>query len=219
MATNDSLKDRRKYQRVLVEPSSKILTVTVVGYGPTLVFDMSYEGAAFAQPKQKKISSVDETMSLHLKTEVDEATIPARAVRVNDEVVAVQFASIDVNARIIIDRVVTDRIIGFNMSLIDPKHYGVQSDFSLWFHGPKDTNLYLWQQGGKLLKAHMEMANAAMIFEDDMILFENKKTMEEVPLINNQQIGLKVLAITQQIENDSALLAQFLELVKNHVKS
>ena len=111
MAKSDSVKDRRKYQRVLVEPSSKILTVTVEGHGPTLVFDMSYEGAAFAQPKQKKVENVDSPLSLHLKTEVDEASIPAKTVRVSDEVVAVRFESIDVAARIIIDRVVTDRII------------------------------------------------------------------------------------------------------------
>ena len=91
MSKNDSLKDRRKYQRVLVEPSSKVLTVEVDGYGKTLVFDMSYEGAAFAQPKEKKIAQVNESFDLVLTTEIDSARIPAQAVRVNDEVVAVQF--------------------------------------------------------------------------------------------------------------------------------
>ena len=75
MAKSDSVKDRRKYQRVLVEPSSKVLQVTVTDYGPTLVFDMSYEGAAFAQPKERKVESVDQPIRLHLKTDVDEAAI------------------------------------------------------------------------------------------------------------------------------------------------
>ena len=74
------------------------------------------------------------------------------------------FKKISVPARIIIDRVVTDRIIGLNMSLIDPKHYSEKSDYSFWFHGPKDTNLYLWMPGQVLQKAQLEMADAALVY-------------------------------------------------------
>ena len=54
MSQNDSVKDRRKYQRVLVEPLSEGLISEIVDFGRTLLFDMSYEGAALAQPKEKK---------------------------------------------------------------------------------------------------------------------------------------------------------------------
>ena len=105
------------------------------------------------------------------------------------------------------------------MALIDPKHYSTKADFSFWWHGPKDTNLYLWGEKGQLVKVHMEMADAAMVFEDDMILFENKHTMKGASILNNQQIGLKVLAIIQQIEDDNDLLKKFLEMVRDHVKN
>ncbi len=219
MSKNDSVKDRRKYQRVLVEPSSKVLSVTLVGYGKTLVFDMSYDGAAFAQPKEKKVSDVDQALVLHLQTDVDEATINATSVRVNDEVVAVHFDKISLEARVIIDRVVTDRIVGLNMNLIDPKHYSGKADFSFWFHGPKDTNLYLWMQGSELIKAQMEMASAAMVFEDDMLLFENKSITQGVKTLNNQQIARKILAIVEQIESDLPALTEFKNLIYSHVEA
>lgn len=219
MSKNESVKDRRRYQRVLVEPSSKVLSVSVEGFGKTLVFDMSYDGAAFAQPKEKKISDVDEPIVLKLETEIDQATIKARAVRVSQEVVAVQFIDIGVDARVIIDRVVTDRIVGLNMILIDPKHYSGKSDFQYWFHGPKETNLYLWTENDQLVKAQMDMANASMMFEDDMLLFENKALVEGVPVLNNQQIARKVHAITEQIESDLEAINQFKKLILDHVSA
>ena len=193
--------------------------VSIVDYGSTLVFDMSYEGAAFAQPKEKKIDNIDDKITLHLKTEIDEAKIPATAIRVSDEVVAVQFDSIDVAARVIIDRVVTDRIVGLNMNLIDPKHYSAKADFNFWFHGPKDTNLYLWGEGDQLIKAQMETSDSAMVFEDDMLLFENKAPQKGIPTMNNQQIALKVLAIVQQIEEEIPALNEFKKMIKSHVQT
>jgi hypothetical protein len=219
MSRQDSVKDRRKYQRVLVEPSSKILSVTLVGYGKTLVFDMSYEGAALAQPREKKVSDVEKDLVLHLQTEIDEATINAKSVRVNQEVVAVQFDEISVPARVIIDRVVTDRIVGLNTMLIDPKHYSGKSDFSFWFHGPKDTNLYLWVDAERLVKAQMEMANAAMVFEDDMLLFENKSVVDTQNTLNNQQIVRKVQAIIEQMDSDLPAFVEFKKLVADHVEA
>lgn len=218
MSKNESTKDRRQHQRVLVEPSSKALSVEVVDHGKTLVFDMSYTGAAFAQPLEKKVDDVDQLVRLHLKTEIDEAVVQAKTIRVSDEVVAVEFQDISPTARVIIDRVVTDRIVGLNMTLIDPKHYAGKSDFSYWFHGPKETNLYFWIEGEELIKAQMEMDVAAMVFEDDMLLFENKDLGEGVATLNNQQIARKVHAIVEQMDGNLPALQQFKAMVKEHVQ-
>ncbi len=217
MSKNESVKDRRKYQRVLVEPSSKTLVVEVVDHGSTLVFDMSYEGAAFAQPGKKKITDVDKEITLHLKTEIDEAKIKATPVRVSEEVVAVTFREISVPARVIIDRVVTDRIIGLNMTLIDPKHYAGKTDFSYWFHGPKETNLYLWFDDNQLSRAQMETAEAMLVFEDNEVFFENKALQEGIKAMNNQQIASKIHAIVQQVEVDLPALSSFKKIVQDYV--
>lgn len=212
-----SIKDRRKYQRVVVEPAEQSLKLTIVDHGATQLFDMSYEGAALAQPKTKKVASVDDTIDLHLQTDIDEATIPCRAIRVNEQVIAVKFNRISAEARVIIDRVVTDRIVGLNMALIDPKHYSIRADFDFWFHGPKDTNLYLWLENDKLVKAHLEMANAALIYEEDSFLFENKTSMVGLGSLNNHQISKKAWAIVEQMSSEMPALIEFKSIVKDHV--
>ena len=145
MKNNPNVNDRRKYQRVLVDTQREDLKVFVLDHGSCEVFDMSYEGAALSQPDDR-VSDVEKDLIIHLKTSVDEATIPAVSVRISETVLAVNFRKIDVAARLIIDRVVSDRIVGLNMQLIDSRHYSQQADFTHWFHGPKDTNLYLWTQ-------------------------------------------------------------------------
>lgn len=220
MSRDESFKDRRKYQRVLVEPSSKVLSVDVVGFGKTLIFDMSYNGAAFAQPKERKIENPDEDITLHLRTEVDEARVKAQIIRINPEVVAVNFGDISVEARVIIDRVVSDRIVGLNMSYISPRHYSTNTDFNHWFHGPKETNLYFWCHEDRLDKVQMELDSALLIYEDDSFICENKAmNSKEIPKLNNQQIVLKAVAIVEQIENDLPPLTEFKKILKEHVQA
>lgn len=217
MAENKDGKERRKYPRVLLELSSKVLSIEIVGYGETLIFDMSYQGAAFSQPKDRRIEDVDLTVALQINAEGETASIEARTVRVSDDVVAVHFEEISVEARMIIDRVVTDRIVGLNMVLIDSKHYAGKDDFTSWFHGPKETNLYLWDQEGALIRAQMEMAEASMVYEGDSIMFENKQTPGKETLLNNDQIAQKVYAIIHQMDSELPLFQDFKKIVEEHV--
>jgi hypothetical protein len=218
MADNENLKDRRKFQRVRVEASPKNLDVEVIGYGKTLVFDMSYTGAAIKQPQERKILNPDEAIVLRIKTEVDEAQIQAKVIRVNQDIVALEFEKIGVPARIIIDRVVTDRIVGINMTFVEPKHYNSKADFTHWFHGPKETNLYLWWAQERLFKAQMDMENCLLFLELNHFYFENKINLPaDLTKLNNSQIALKALAIVEQIEKDIKPLSEFKKILKSHV--
>ncbi|MEM7647031.1 MAG: PilZ domain-containing protein, partial [Pseudomonadota bacterium] len=209
MADQKKADERRKYERVPIESTSKSLEIDVEGHGPALIYDMSYSGAALSQPRIKRVQEVDQIISLVLKTSVDQATIPARVVRANNDVLAVEFKNINVNARVIIDRMVTDRIVGLNMELIDNRHYSVKSDFSFWFHGPKETNLYLWALGSELVKAQLDMGTALLVFENDSFLSENKKTAGVSTSLNNQQIVLKALSIVAAMDHDIKALKDF----------
>lgn len=214
----NNLKNRRKYQRVLVEPSDKHLITEIVGYGTSVVFDMSYSGAAFGQPKEKQVQDGEQEITVLLKTPIDEATLKAKVIRATGDMVAVQFVEINVEARIIIDRVVTDRMIGVNMFLIDSRHYSPNADFNFWFHGPKETNLYLWTRNDKLIKAQMELDSSLLFYEDDSFIFEQKFTDNDaIPKMNNQQIAVKALGISQQIEIKLEALNEFKNLLSQHV--
>ena len=98
---------------------------------------MSYEGAAFSQPSEKPVPEDQKDIVVHVKTDLDDARIHAEVVRVHEDAVAVKFTDIRVDARLIIDRVVTDRIIGLNMLHVNPRHYIENADYDHWFHGPR----------------------------------------------------------------------------------
>lgn len=139
MSDNDekSGAERRKYQRVQFEASPQTLDISLIGFGRTLVFDMSFNGAALAQPTDKKVVTTGENITMHLKTAELDAKIEGRVVRCTDKVVALEFLSVPAEARSLVDRLISDRMIGLNMHLIDSKHYGASQTFSHWFHGPK----------------------------------------------------------------------------------
>lgn len=210
------VKDRRKYQRVVVDMSEQ-LHLVVEGHGEALVFDMSYSGAAISQPKSKAVDTTSESLTLHLKTTVDQATVPATIIRVGEDVIALSFDKISVDARIIIDRLVTDRIVGLNMQKIDPKYYSQNVDFTHWFHGPRDTNLYLWEEKGQLTRAQLELDSCSLIFSEDGFFFENK-TIQGAKALNNQQITLKALAIVEQMDQENDSLIQFKKSLVSHAQ-
>ena len=209
-------KDRRKYQRVVVDMSEQLL-VEIEGHGEALVFDMSYSGAAISQPQAKAVDSSKEKLQLLLKTTVDKAEVPAKIVRVGEDVIALSFEELSVDARIIIDRVVTDRIVGLNMNLIDPKYYSQKVDFNHWFHGPRDTNLYLWESDNQLDRAQLELDSCSLIYSEEGIFFESKGG-KGAKTLNNQQITRKALAIVEQMDHDIESLSAFKKSLVSHAQ-
>jgi hypothetical protein len=158
-------------QGSILNRSARGLTVEISGHGPTKLFDMSYEGAALTQPLTQAVTQVGVEVELRFQTQVDQASLKAEVIRTSADTVAVRFLDVGVTARIIIDRLVTDRIIGLNMNLIDPKHYAADVDFTHWYHGPKETNVYLWWRAGQLTRGQLEMATATVTYDgEDLFL-------------------------------------------------
>ena len=179
---------------------------------------MSYNGAALAQPADRKVENVGDKVLVHLVTEIDRASVEAKIVRATDKAIACQFLDISSAARIIIDRLVTDRMIGLNMQLIDSSHYSPQSDFSHWFHGPKETNLFLWTQGSQLVKAQFNLNNVVLVYEDDGFFFENKDVNSpNLPRLNNQQVVQKAASIITQMHTNVKPLEDFKKIIKEQI--
>ncbi|MCB0378403.1 MAG: PilZ domain-containing protein [Bdellovibrionales bacterium] len=214
MSQDGDVKDRRKYQRVHFEASPHTLAVSVEGYGNSVVFDMSYSGAALAQPQEKRIDQTDQPIKINLVTDIDKAAIEAKVIRATKDMVATEFLSVPVEARIIIDRMISDRMIGLNMHLIDPSHYSAHAHFTHWFHGPKETNLFLWARGDDLDKAQFDLNNVSLIFEDDALFYENKETVANAPLLNNQQVIRKALAIITQMRSNVKPLNELKKIIE-----
>ena len=215
---NKNQKERRRHPRVSVDKSSPGIKATIKDWGESTIFDVSFGGAALSQPQDKKVDSSDSPLCLILETAEKKAEIKAKVIRVNDRVVALEFDQQDAKARQLIDELVSDRIVGMNMNLIDSKHYSVKADFGFWFHGPKDTNLYLWTRGEQLEKAHLEMGTSLLVFEHDSFLIENKTTLASPNRLNNQQIFVKAWSILEQMSANISPLQQLKKLLLDHVQ-
>ena len=217
--TFDASKDRRKHPRLSVNNGEESgISLRIVDYGPAFFFDMSYRGAALSQPKEKKVSRVGELITLDIKSGMDQGQLKAKVVRVSDKGLGVHFRDVGPTTQVIIDRLVTDRIVGMNMKRMEPENFGPQSDFDNWFHGPKGTNLYLWIENGFLSKVHFEMASASILYEDNSFIFENKEGFQAgVIKLNNQQMACKALAVLQEMDMGFPPLREFHDLLKDHI--
>ena len=219
--TFDASKDRRKHPRVPVDsPKEKGINLQVVDHGPSFFFDMSYKGAALSQPKEKKITKAGQLITLDLKSDRDQGQLKAKVVRFNDKSLAVHFEDVGVTTRVIIDRLVTDRIVGMNMKMMDPKNFGSKSDFDYWFHGPRETNLYLWVKNDFLSKVHFDIASISILYEDDHLIFENREGFQAGVLkLNNRQIALKALSVLQEMNREFPHIREFHDLLKDHTEA
>ena len=212
-------KDRRKYQRVQFEASPQSLAVSIDGHGDSVVFDMSYSGAALAQPHERPIEGTGMDVTIRLRTENDESVIQGSVIRATGKMIAINFKEVPSLARIIIDRLVSDRMIGLNMYLIDPEHYSPHVQFSHWFHGPKETNLFLWTQDHKLEKAQMDLNEISLIYDENSFFFENRAGSSEDPSsLNQQQILQKTLAIVSQMHSNLNALKDFKKVLEEQAK-
>lgn len=135
------------------------------------VFDLSYFGVAASRPALFAPLKGDR---LELRIELGkEASIPLKGKMAwgNDKVIGIQLDPLKVEARQAFDDFLEDRLIGLNLRRVDRRHYG-PFDFSVWYHGPHDTNVYLWQdiKTDKILKAEIELDGRVLIFDGKQLL-------------------------------------------------
>ncbi len=50
-----------------------------------------------------------------------------------------------------------DELIAESTHFIDPKYYAPEQTFTHWFHGPQDTNLYVWSPDGSITRVTLEL--------------------------------------------------------------
>ena len=214
----DSFKERRKHQRLPLDNQKEgDLSLQIVDHGPAFFFDMSYRGAALSQPEEKKITQVGQSITLDIKSDRDQGQLKAKVVRFDEKSLAVHFKDVGATTQMIIDRLVTDRIVGMNMKMMKPENFGSQADFDYWFHGPKKTNLYFWTEGDSLSRVHLETGHISILFEEDHFIFENREGFQAGVLkLNNRQIALKALALIQEMNMEISHVREFHDLLKDH---
>lgn len=144
--------DRRRFQRVSFS-EGEIAGAEVIW--PTKerlpVFDMSLTGAALGRPRDMKLLVTDQ-MPLRLRLgRFGEVEVRAEIMWFNDNIVGIHFSPQPTEVRLKLNAFLTDRLVGANLRPVDKAFFAAGLDCDRWLHGPRETNVYLWQGEGSRL--------------------------------------------------------------------
>ncbi|MBY0315857.1 MAG: PilZ domain-containing protein [Bdellovibrionales bacterium] len=214
--------EKRKFRRVQVQSlgsSLSGLTVQLIGTGPVELYDISYGGAAFSQPDHQKVSLTGETVELDFFLNGQKAqNLTGRVVRLTQDMFAVEFMDPSAETKAFVDRLITSRMVGLNMNLIDPQFYRGKESFSYWFHGPKNTNLFLWEDQGHLTKASLDLFDVALHWENGLFQIDNKMNRSvQGRQPNSSNLGEGVFRQAAEILSQMRSNVSCLEEFKQHV--
>lgn len=122
---------------------------------------------------------------------------------------ATEFTQLPGNARLFIDSLISDRTVGLNMNLVDPRYYESSADFNFWFHGPKETNFFIWTQGDNLSRARLELEDFIVYFQDGQKIFEQKTTSRGLALSELKKHSFaKVYDILSQMPGNISVIGE-----------
>ncbi|MBY0384187.1 hypothetical protein K2X05_03435, partial [bacterium] len=91
--------------------------------------------------------------------------------------------------------------------------------FAYWFHGPKSTNLFLWERDGALQKATMDFTDVALHWENGQFQIDNK--MNRGHKLQGGALGEGVFRLAaevlSQMRSNVDLLEEFKKVVTEKV--
>lgn len=168
--------DRRKFPRLLLaHPDGQFHKLEGLQFlwpkgGKSQILDLSYSGLAINCQgflDQVKLGDYIEAHILLPGESQLQIPVSVRVVRKTAQVLGFRIDSTSPEGRIKIDQVMKDIIVAENVRKMSPHllHSGMQCD--VWYHGPFDTNLFLWKEGINLKKALIEYDNTVLVYEDD----------------------------------------------------
>jgi hypothetical protein len=217
--------ERRKFGRVKVQSLGASLTgleVMLLGVGPVELYDISYGGAAFSQPPQSRISLTGETVHLDFMLNGKKAqNLSGKVIRLTQDMFAIEFIDASKETKMFVDTLITNRMVGINMNLIDPQFYRGKETFAYWFHGPKSTNLFLWEQDGQLQRATLDLADVALHWNDGKFEVDNKMNRASQAKLQGAALGEGVMRqaaeILSQVRSNVKSLEEFKQLIFDKV--
>lgn len=150
----------------------------------TGALDISYIGAALIKSSKavEKFAKGD-FVELMFSFAEGSQNVPfdAEIIREDEKTYAVYFPELSLQARQALEVFLKPKLVGLNTKLVDPKYYIKEQGFNFWFHGPNQTNVFIWEEGGKIQKATVEMNYEVITFENEKFYHSESKKYLEVP--------------------------------------
>lgn len=164
--------DRRRHPRINIRDeiekaqALKGAEIEVEGSDKALkVFDMSVSGLAC-----EKLENVKEKSIFKAKIrlgELEPQDVSVEVVWSSEKVTGLRFESCEANVKLSIGDFLQDRIVGQYMISVDPKYFADHVDFQVWYHGPNNTNVFIWKVDGK-----EDVAKVMVAFDGTSLIFE-----------------------------------------------
>lgn len=239
MSSKELSKNTRRYPRVFltkgIQEFDKILGIEAKWPDGSItgVLDISYIGAAIIKTSRVTTeANKGETIEFILSFSENDQNIPFKGevVRVDEKLISVYFPELSIGARSALERFLKQKLVGLNTKLVDPKYYIKEQGFDFWFHGPHQTNIFIWQEGGEIAKATLEMNYQVLTLENDELFLSESKRFLDVPTedyaygVNNPPtrsalkntrdcavIVKEALSLLSQIEDTTGIVAKLSE--------
>ncbi len=239
--SKEAAKNTRRYPRVFltkgIQEFDKILGIEAKwpDGSVTGVLDISYIGAAIVKTSRVTMDpQKGDQIELLLSFSEGDENIPfqGEVVRVDEKLLSVYFPDLTIKARSALDRFLKQKLIGLNTRLVDPQYYIKEQGFNYWFHGPNQTNVFIWEDGDNLTKATVEMNYQVITFEDGQLYLSESKRFLDVPTedyaygVNNPDmrsalkndndaavIVKEVLSLLSQIEDESGVISRLSRVI------
>lgn len=159
----------RRFPRVYLHPSAHSPVMASWDEGKFLpVYDVSHTGLAVMLPRGA-VPAQGEDVLLRLRIPREpEIVISATVARVSDIIVGFEFAEVDTEARVALERFLSAKVRGLHLRRIDPSVFVKEEGgerFTHWFQGPADTNVVLWYESLRLTRAKVEIGEESLEWE------------------------------------------------------
>lgn len=238
--TDNNSKNSRRYPRVFltkgVQEFERITGIEVKwprGH-VTGVLDISYIGAALVKSTkvlENFVKGEEIEFRFSFAGGPQDVVFDAEVIREDDRILAVYFPELTVQARQALDGFLKQKLVGLNTRLVDPQYYIKEQGFDYWFHGPNQTNVFIWGSLDEIKKAAFEVNYQVVTFENEKLYLSESKRFLEVPTedyayrVNNPEskksadlsadlkIAQDITSLLSQIEDKSGIIKKLLEKI------
>lgn len=174
--------EKRRYQRLSIHDPALIPVELHWEGGETLaVFDLSHKGAAVAEPN----AEAQQGDLLDVDMQVGPDKIGPLTVRVawkKKGVWGLEFHRITGSARLTLNSFLEHKLIGANLKAVDRRYFSPDLDCQHWFHGPSETDLFLWMMSNGesewIARAIFELPELRVIYNKGSWTREEKRARE-----------------------------------------
>ncbi len=223
--SGNSWPNKRRYPRIVI-PHEKADLHTIIGINAQIpsgekvpVLDLSYNGAAILRVNAPGVEKIGQSLPLQFVFEGHLLKpVTTEVVRTSDSAVGLRFAEMSPETRLDFDKLMSDKMLGVNTHRVrtdllnsrDRRH-----NLSHWYHGPKDTNIYIWRDGEKLTKFIIEIDYQMIEYESEVMAFA--QTLPETEFFREGYSGYADVRASSNVSFSQADLVKRAINILSHI--